>query len=157
MMQDNRLFISPVGTDKPIKRVLDGGCGTGIWAIDFGAPPLALHKQQYANVPKPMSTPRLPYASTQPCRRAAVLTVPRLLVLISAPFNQACKFDTEPACSVVARPNRLTRCRVPPNLEFFADDLERDWNFHQPFDLVYFRMMTGSIKDWPRLFEQAFQ
>jgi hypothetical protein len=46
---------------------------------------------------------------------------------------------------------------VPPNLEFFADDLERDWNFHQPFDLVYFRMMTGSIKDWPRLFEQAFQ
>ncbi|KAK3321507.1 S-adenosyl-L-methionine-dependent methyltransferase [Cercophora scortea] len=35
LMQDNRLFISPAGKDKPLGRVLDAGCGTGIWAIDF--------------------------------------------------------------------------------------------------------------------------
>lgn len=37
-MQDNQLYISPAGKDKskPLGRVLDGGCGTGIWAIEFG-------------------------------------------------------------------------------------------------------------------------
>lgn len=36
-MQDSKLFISPAGKDKPLKRVLDAGTGTGIWAIEFGA------------------------------------------------------------------------------------------------------------------------
>lgn len=35
-MQDNRLYVCPAGRDKPLKRVLDAGCGTGIWAMDFG-------------------------------------------------------------------------------------------------------------------------
>lgn len=26
-----------------------------------------------------------------------------------------------------------------------------------PFDLIYLRMLTGSIKDWPKLFSQAYQ
>ncbi|KAH6997483.1 hypothetical protein EDB80DRAFT_150424 [Ilyonectria destructans] len=33
---NDRLFISPVGKDKPLKRILDAGCGTGIWALDIG-------------------------------------------------------------------------------------------------------------------------
>jgi hypothetical protein len=37
-MQDNQLSISPAGKDKPLKRVLDAGCGTGIWTVDFGTP-----------------------------------------------------------------------------------------------------------------------
>ena len=35
-MQDNQLFLSPVGKQKQLKRVLDAGCGTGIWSMDFG-------------------------------------------------------------------------------------------------------------------------
>lgn len=35
-MQDNKLYLSPIGKDKTIGRVLDAGTGTGIWAIDFG-------------------------------------------------------------------------------------------------------------------------
>jgi predicted O-methyltransferase YrrM len=35
-MQDNRLYISPAGKEKPLSRVLDLGTGTGIWAIDLG-------------------------------------------------------------------------------------------------------------------------
>jgi ribosomal protein L11 methylase PrmA len=37
-MQDNQLYVCPAGKDKenPLKRVLDGGCGTGIWAMEFG-------------------------------------------------------------------------------------------------------------------------
>jgi len=32
---DNRLHLCPAGKDKPLKNVLDAGCGTGIWCIDF--------------------------------------------------------------------------------------------------------------------------
>jgi hypothetical protein len=46
---------------------------------------------------------------------------------------------------------------VPPNVEFFIDDLELDWTFVNPFDFVYMRMMTGSIKNWPRLFSQTYE
>ncbi|KAF3908349.1 hypothetical protein AA313_de0208749 [Arthrobotrys entomopaga] len=46
---------------------------------------------------------------------------------------------------------------VPPNLRFEVDDVESEWT-HQPesFDFIFSRYMVGSIKDWPRLFEQAF-
>ncbi len=37
LMQDNQLFTCPAVKTKPLKRVLDAGCGTGIWSIDFGA------------------------------------------------------------------------------------------------------------------------
>jgi hypothetical protein len=46
---------------------------------------------------------------------------------------------------------------VPINVEFFVDDLELDWNYVTSFDLIYLRMMTGSIKNWPTLFNQAYQ
>ncbi|KAI0162009.1 S-adenosyl-L-methionine-dependent methyltransferase [Xylariaceae sp. FL1272] len=34
LLLDNKLYLAPVATEGPIK-VLDVGCGTGIWAIDF--------------------------------------------------------------------------------------------------------------------------
>ncbi|KAF4443799.1 hypothetical protein FACUT_1080 [Fusarium acutatum] len=40
---------------------------------------------------------------------------------------------------------------VPPNVEFFIDDIEEPWNFSEPFDYVHSRMMTFSIKSWPSL------
>lgn len=54
----------------------------------------------------------------------------------------------------VTRPHKLS---VPINVEFFVDDLELEWNYVRPFDLIYLRIMTGSIKDWPTLFRQAYQ
>jgi hypothetical protein len=45
---------------------------------------------------------------------------------------------------------------VPPNVTFYIDDLEADWTYTAPFDLVYIRMLAGSIKDWPRLYRQSF-
>lgn len=36
---NNKLYLCPAGKDdKPFNRVLDAGCGTGIWAMDFGMP-----------------------------------------------------------------------------------------------------------------------
>ncbi|KAJ4289978.1 hypothetical protein N0V88_006779 [Collariella sp. IMI 366227] len=46
---------------------------------------------------------------------------------------------------------------VAPNARFYVDDLEDDWNYHQPFDFIYLRYMNGSIRDWPRLIRQAHQ
>ena len=45
---------------------------------------------------------------------------------------------------------------VPPNVEFFVEDLESSWTFHTKFDFIYMRMLLGSIKDWPKLFSQAY-
>ncbi|KAK3682044.1 S-adenosyl-L-methionine-dependent methyltransferase [Podospora appendiculata] len=45
---------------------------------------------------------------------------------------------------------------VPPNVSFFVDDLEDEWNFPQNFDYVFARFMTGSILDWPKFFKQSF-
>ncbi|KAF6816948.1 methyltransferase domain-containing protein [Colletotrichum sojae] len=33
---DRRLYLCPAGRDKPLRRVLDAGTGTGIWAMDLG-------------------------------------------------------------------------------------------------------------------------
>ncbi|GAM33557.1 hypothetical protein TCE0_011r00535 [Talaromyces pinophilus] len=49
------------------------------------------------------------------------------------------------------------RCkRVPPNVQFEVDDVEAEWPERPPFDLIHSRYMCGSISDWPRLFEQAY-
>ncbi|KAK0609451.1 S-adenosyl-L-methionine-dependent methyltransferase [Immersiella caudata] len=46
---------------------------------------------------------------------------------------------------------------TPPNLRFYVDDVERPWTFHEIFDFIHCRMMTGGIKDWPQLFERCFE
>ncbi len=45
---------------------------------------------------------------------------------------------------------------VPPNLTFEVDDAEADWTYERKFDFIHARMLTGSFKNWPRFFEQAF-
>ena len=42
-------------------------------------------------------------------------------------------------------------------MEFYIEDVETEWDYHNPFDFVYIRMMTGSIRDYPRLLGQAYQ
>ncbi|KAL5114328.1 hypothetical protein ACEQ8H_007803 [Pleosporales sp. CAS-2024a] len=47
---------------------------------------------------------------------------------------------------------------VPPNLKFEIDDAEQTWTWQDNFfDLVHLRTMTGCIRDWDKLFAQAFQ
>jgi SAM-dependent methyltransferase len=41
-------------------------------------------------------------------------------------------------------------------VHFFVDDIEADWAYPQPFDFIYMRMLTLSIDDWDRLFEQSY-
>lgn len=48
---------------------------------------------------------------------------------------------------------------VPPNCEFLVDNAEDEWPYDEAnaFDLVHWRVLSGSIKNWPRLYEQAFK
>lgn len=55
-------------------------------------------------------------------------------------------------------PDQLSnRISVPPNISWFVDDLEEPWTFVSKFDMIYTRMLTGSIADWPKFFQQCFE
>ncbi|KAL6865572.1 hypothetical protein ACO1O0_001666 [Amphichorda felina] len=84
-----KLYTCPAGQDKPLRRVLDIGTGTGIWAMDFGK-------------------------STK-------------------------------------------EVSVPPNVQFFVDDVESEWAYVSKFDLIYTRMMTGSLGNWPQFIKEAYE
>ena len=43
----------------------------------------------------------------------------------------------------------LTPRRIPPNLKFEVDDVEKEWTYPFKFDFVVSRYMCGSISDWP--------
>ncbi|ATZ53773.1 hypothetical protein BCIN_09g05490 [Botrytis cinerea B05.10] len=99
---DGKLFTAPIEADK-IERVLDVGCGTGIWTTDF--------------------------ADEYP--QATVLGI-----------------DLSP----------IQPMFTPPNAIFQVDDLEEEWTFddNEAFDFIHARMMTGSLGDWDRFFDQAW-
>lgn len=47
---------------------------------------------------------------------------------------------------------------VPPNLRFDIDDAELEWTFEpNSFDFIHNRNFVCSIRNWPRLVEQAFK
>lgn len=46
---------------------------------------------------------------------------------------------------------------LPTNCSFEIDDVEETWTYQEKFDFIHARIMTGSIANWPRFFEQAFE
>ena len=47
---------------------------------------------------------------------------------------------------------------VPPNVKFEIDNAEDEWTWPESsFDFVHLRTMIGSIKDWDKLYRQAFR
>jgi hypothetical protein len=46
---------------------------------------------------------------------------------------------------------------VPPNVNFYIDDLEDEWTYSSKFDFIFSRFMTGSIKDWKKYLAQCFE
>ncbi|KAI6961367.1 hypothetical protein KC355_g12593, partial [Hortaea werneckii] len=41
-------------------------------------------------------------------------------------------------------------------VQFEIDDAEEEWQYHSKFDYIHIRSMGGSISDWPRLMQQAY-
>ncbi|PGG99606.1 hypothetical protein AJ79_08466 [Helicocarpus griseus UAMH5409] len=46
---------------------------------------------------------------------------------------------------------------VPPNVRFEIDDIEQDWIYSSKFDFIHMRMMSGALRNWPRLMQQVFE
>jgi len=99
LLLNGKLHVAPIGNNP--QRILDAGCGTGIWSIDIG--------EEY-------------------------------------PSAQVIGIDLSPTQPTL----------VPPNVQFEVDDIEEDWTFSAPFDLVHVRFMACSIANWPKLVNQAF-
>ncbi|KAH7141616.1 S-adenosyl-L-methionine-dependent methyltransferase [Dactylonectria macrodidyma] len=99
LMTFDGLHCAPL--EKSPRRVLDAGCGTGIWSIDFAGE----HPE---------------------CQVTGIDLSP-----IQPPF-------------------------VPPNVSFYVDDLEDEWNFSSKFDFIFSRFMTGSIRNWSKYLKQCY-
>ncbi|KAJ4299105.1 hypothetical protein N0V90_004349 [Kalmusia sp. IMI 367209] len=47
---------------------------------------------------------------------------------------------------------------VPPNVKFEIDDAEQDWTWPENFfDYVHLRTMAAAVRNWDRMFQQAFR
>lgn len=46
---------------------------------------------------------------------------------------------------------------VPPNCSFELDDLEKDWTWTTPFDLIMSRVMAGSFSDYESYIKKAYK
>ncbi|KAF2403937.1 S-adenosyl-L-methionine-dependent methyltransferase [Trichodelitschia bisporula] len=46
---------------------------------------------------------------------------------------------------------------VPPNVSFEIDDFELPWAYSSKFDLIHGRYLAGSVRNWPRLIQQAYK
>lgn len=96
------LYKAPITTNTATpQRVLDLGCGTGIWCMELAD--------------------ELPETVVQ-------------------------GVDLSPIQPVF----------VPPNCQFYVDDLEAPWTYEEKFDYIHGRAMAAVIADWPALFRQIF-
>jgi len=178
MILDNKLFLCPAGRDKPLRRVLDAGCGTGIWSMDLGTltwnPALAVNKVGFEREMLILITVVSGGTSRNCCKTADGVQRHTKRQLLTPAAGCGCRPESNPTRLVsrlvlpsVSHPlfhhlELLTSYNavpssVQPNVEFFVDDLEDPWTFNNKFDLIYLRAMTGSFKDWPKLFRQAYE
>jgi len=42
-------------------------------------------------------------------------------------------------------------------LSFVIDDVEEEWLYSHKFDFIHARLMAGSLKDWQRVVNSAFE
>jgi hypothetical protein len=44
-----------------------------------------------------------------------------------------------------------------PNVQFQLDDAEDEWTYHEPFDLIHIRGLSGAFRDWDAVYKQSFK
>lgn len=43
-----------------------------------------------------------------------------------------------------------------PNVDFQLADARTEWTYHEPFDLIHLRGLSGAFQDWDAIYAQAF-
>ncbi|KAL2112294.1 hypothetical protein VUR80DRAFT_7981 [Thermomyces stellatus] len=65
--------------------------------------------------------------------------------------------DTHPEAEVIGVDlSPIQPSTVPPNCTFEVDDLEKDWTWAKPFDLILSRVMAGSFSDYEDYIKKAY-
>ncbi|KAL0937983.1 uncharacterized protein CTRU02_207714 [Colletotrichum truncatum] len=122
---------------EPAKRVLDCGTGTGIWAMEYG------------KETRPLSCNVVILTIFQPMRiRKHRLYSNSPAVTSTNSFFKVIGVDLSPM-----QPSCL---RVPPNVSFELDDLEKDWTWSRPFDFIFGRVLAGSISNYRDFISKAY-
>ena len=67
--------------------------------------------------------------------------------------------DEFPNCEVIGTDlSPMQPSWVPPNVRFEIDNAEDEWTWGENvFDFIHVRTLVGNIKDWDRLYQQAFK
>ncbi|KAJ9270770.1 hypothetical protein DTO212C5_3267 [Paecilomyces variotii] len=46
---------------------------------------------------------------------------------------------------------------VPPNVQFYIDNIEKDWNYESPFNFIHARYLAVAMEDYAGLVKKAYQ
>lgn len=125
MLLNNKLHLAPI--ENP-QRILDLGCGTGIWCMDMA------DGKHHSYPPRPPP----PLSSTQ-----------------NHPTDHS--FPEYPGAEITGVDlSPIQPSFTPPNCKFEIDDVTSPWTFPGTFDFINIRSLYGSIADWPALYQQVY-
>ena len=86
---------------------------------------------------------------------------PRILDIGTGPGDWAIEMSAEyPNATIIASDlgvfdSGLAHLSLP-NVDFQLADAQAEWTFHEPFDLIHLRGLSGAFQDWRKIYAQAF-
>ncbi|KAL4787797.1 S-adenosyl-L-methionine-dependent methyltransferase [Aspergillus varians] len=87
---------------------------------------------------------------------------PRILDIGTGPGDWAIEMSAAyPSATIIATDigvfdSGLGSTIDPPNVSFQLDDARDGWTYHEPFDLIHLRGLSGAFSDWASIYTQAF-
>ncbi|KAJ5645582.1 hypothetical protein N7507_011593 [Penicillium longicatenatum] len=86
---------------------------------------------------------------------------PRILDIGTGPGDWAIEMSAEyPNATIVASDLGIFDSGIGhvslPNVDFQLADAQSQWTYHEPFDLIHIRGLSGAFSDWHSIYQQAF-
>ncbi|KAJ5080976.1 hypothetical protein N7456_013686 [Penicillium angulare] len=85
---------------------------------------------------------------------------PRILDIGTGPGDWAIEMSAEyPNATIIASDLGVFDSGVAhvslPNVDFQLADAQSEWTYHEPFDLIHIRGLSGAFNDWNAIYHQA--
>ncbi|KAJ6021598.1 hypothetical protein N7540_007102 [Penicillium herquei] len=85
---------------------------------------------------------------------------PRILDIGTGPGDWAIEMSAErPDATIIASDLGIFDSGLGhvslPNVDFQLADAQSQWTYHEPFDLIHIRGLSGAFNDWPAIYRQA--
>ncbi|KAJ5910975.1 uncharacterized protein N7473_000278 [Penicillium subrubescens] len=87
---------------------------------------------------------------------------PRILDIGTGPGDWAIEMSAaHPTATIIASDLTVFDSGVGhldlPNVDFQLADARTEWTYHEPFDLIHLRGLSGAFQDWAAIYTQAFE